>query len=78
MKVTFVASVFAVLTSFTTAKKYVWPSEYDEIEEIFSLQGGYLSRRFADGEFSCRTSSCKAMILKPLYQVSSHALREAM
>lgn len=49
MKVTFVTGVFAALTSFTTAKKYVWPSEYDEIEEIFSLQGGYLSRRFADG-----------------------------
>ncbi|KAH6981359.1 heme peroxidase [Ilyonectria sp. MPI-CAGE-AT-0026] len=53
MKVTFFAGALALLTSFTTAKKYVWPSEYDEIEEIFSLQGGYLSRRFADGVVPC-------------------------
>ncbi|KAK7403740.1 hypothetical protein QQX98_010479 [Neonectria punicea] len=49
MKITIFASIIAALTPFATAKKYVWPSLYDEIEEILSLQGGYLSRRFADG-----------------------------
>ncbi|KAF7544798.1 hypothetical protein G7Z17_g9662 [Cylindrodendrum hubeiense] len=53
MKVSFVAGVFAALASFATGSKYVWPSEYDEIEEILSLQGGYLSRRFADGVVPC-------------------------
>ncbi|KPM44987.1 hypothetical protein AK830_g1519 [Neonectria ditissima] len=53
MKMTFVAGIIAVLVPFSTAKKYIWPSPYDEIEEILSLQGGYLSRRFADGVTPC-------------------------
>ncbi|KAJ3548449.1 hypothetical protein NM208_g994 [Fusarium decemcellulare] len=39
--------------SSTTAGAYVWPSSYDEIEDILSLQSGYLSRGFADGVTPC-------------------------
>lgn len=28
---------------------YVWPSKYDEIEDILSLQTGYRSRGFVEG-----------------------------
>ncbi|KAH7161588.1 heme peroxidase [Dactylonectria macrodidyma] len=53
MKVTLITGIVAATASFTNAKTYIWPSEYDEIEEILSVQGGYLSRRFADGVVPC-------------------------
>lgn len=32
-----------------TEAAYVWPSQYDEIEDILSLQTGYRSRGFVEG-----------------------------
>lgn len=32
-----------------TQAAYVWPSQYDEIEDILSLQTGYRSRGFVEG-----------------------------
>lgn len=39
------------ITAFTQAigAAYVWPSQYDEIEDILSLQTGYRSRGFIQG-----------------------------
>ncbi|KAH6887528.1 heme peroxidase [Thelonectria olida] len=53
MKASLITGMISTLASISSASKYVWPSEYDEIEEILSLQGGYLSRRFADGVVPC-------------------------
>ncbi|KAI7785095.1 wsc domain-containing protein [Diaporthe eres] len=36
-----------------TEAAYVWPSQYDEIEDILSLQTGYLSRGFVQGVTPC-------------------------
>ncbi|KXH38644.1 WSC domain-containing protein [Colletotrichum nymphaeae SA-01] len=33
--------------------EYVWPSQYDEIEDHLSLQSGYLRRGFIDGVITC-------------------------
>lgn len=38
---------------------YVWPSQYDEIEDILSLQTGYKGRGFVDGEPELETSSLR-------------------
>ncbi|KAK2009672.1 WSC domain-containing protein [Colletotrichum eremochloae] len=35
------------------ATEYVWPSQYDEIEDHLSLQTGYLRRGFVDGVITC-------------------------
>ncbi|KAG8164199.1 hypothetical protein KVR01_006117 [Diaporthe batatas] len=35
------------------ASEYVWPSPYDEIEDLLSLQAGYLRRGFIDGTMNC-------------------------
>lgn len=32
------------------ATEYVWPSQYDELEDHLSLQSGYLRRGFIDGQ----------------------------
>ncbi|TDZ13170.1 WSC domain-containing protein [Colletotrichum spinosum] len=36
-----------------TGAAYIWPSPYDEIEDILSLQTGYRSRGFVDGVTPC-------------------------
>ncbi|KAI9150615.1 WSC domain-containing protein [Paramyrothecium foliicola] len=36
-----------------SAGKYVWPSEYDEIEDILALQAGYVGRNFSSGVTPC-------------------------
>ncbi|TDZ73125.1 WSC domain-containing protein [Colletotrichum trifolii] len=36
-----------------TGAVYIWPSPYDEIEDILSLQTGYRSRGFVDGVTPC-------------------------
>ncbi|KAK2020656.1 WSC domain-containing protein [Colletotrichum zoysiae] len=41
------------LASIITAAEYVWPSQYDEIEDHLSLQSGYLRRGFIDGVITC-------------------------
>ena len=33
-----------------TGAAYEWPSQYDEIEDILSLQTGYRSRGFVQGQ----------------------------
>ncbi|KAF4963061.1 hypothetical protein FSARC_8892 [Fusarium sarcochroum] len=38
---------------FVSGRQYIWPSEYDEIEDIFSLQSGYLGRNFSSGVTPC-------------------------
>ncbi|OHE91854.1 WSC domain-containing protein [Colletotrichum orchidophilum] len=35
------------------ATEYVWPSQYDEIEDYLSLQSGYFRRGFIDGVITC-------------------------
>ncbi|XEV04849.1 hypothetical protein FSHL1_010136 [Fusarium sambucinum] len=39
--------------AFADGRQYIWPSEYDEIEDIFSLQSGYLGRNFSSGVNPC-------------------------
>ncbi|KAM0334432.1 hypothetical protein ACHAQA_001458 [Verticillium albo-atrum] len=36
-----------------TAEAYVWPSPYDELEDILSLQSGHLARNFVAGVTPC-------------------------
>lgn len=45
--VAFVGGITALAQA--TEAVYVWPSQYDEIEDIFSLQTGYRSRGFIQG-----------------------------
>jgi hypothetical protein len=47
MKGSFLATVVA-LVQFTAAD-YAWPSPYDELEDLLSLQSGYIRRGFIDG-----------------------------
>ncbi|KAI8198059.1 hypothetical protein K4K48_010201 [Colletotrichum sp. SAR 10_66] len=46
-----IAGAVALMRSAEAA--YVWPSQYDEIEDILSLQTGYRSRGFVDGVTPC-------------------------
>ncbi|KAM0270046.1 hypothetical protein ACHAQH_009564 [Verticillium albo-atrum] len=48
-------AVFAAssLLTWATADAYVWPSPSDELEDIFSLQSGYLARNFVAGVTPC-------------------------
>ncbi|KAF9879909.1 WSC domain-containing protein [Colletotrichum karsti] len=43
----------AVAWAYIAGAAYVWPSQYDEIEDILSLQTGYRSRGFVDGVTPC-------------------------
>lgn len=45
--VAFVGGITALAQA--TEAAYVWPSQYDEIEDILSLQTGYRSRGFIQG-----------------------------
>ncbi|WYZ34738.1 hypothetical protein EsH8_I_001014 [Colletotrichum jinshuiense] len=47
-----IVSGIAALTQVAEAA-YVWPSQYDEIEDILSLQAGYRSRGFVAGVTPC-------------------------
>lgn len=50
MKTGAVAIVGAIVVlAQATEAAYVWPSQYDEIEDIVSLQTGYRSRGFVEG-----------------------------
>ncbi|KAL0938995.1 peroxidase domain-containing protein [Colletotrichum truncatum] len=43
----------AVALTHIAEAAYVWPSQYDEIEDILSLQTGYRGRGFVDGVTPC-------------------------
>lgn len=45
-----VTGATVVWLGLASAGAYVWPSPYDEIEDILSLQSGYLGRNFVAGE----------------------------
>lgn len=46
--VTIIGGIAALVQA--TEAAYVWPSQYDEIEDILSLQTGYRSRGFVEGQ----------------------------
>jgi hypothetical protein len=48
MKLRSFAVLLALRPTLSTGK-YIWPSAYDEIEDIFSLQAGYAGRNFSSG-----------------------------
>jgi hypothetical protein len=45
----FTGVLLTVAPSFAAADEYIWPSRYDELEDILSLQSGYLGRNFSSG-----------------------------
>lgn len=38
------------LVQFSAASQLVWPSKWDEVEDLLYVQGGYNKRGFADGK----------------------------
>lgn len=50
----------------TTDAAYVWPSQYDEIEDILSLQTGYRSRGFVEGQQRPPAIGLTASVRHPL------------
>ncbi|KAM5373013.1 hypothetical protein ACJZ2D_007224 [Fusarium nematophilum] len=53
MKLVITTGLLLTLATATQGKQYIWPSAYDEIEDIFSLQSGYLARNFVSGVTPC-------------------------
>ncbi|CAI6332964.1 unnamed protein product [Periconia digitata] len=45
-------TALAALVSLTTAE-YIWPDKYDQIEDVFTLQGGFNKKGFIDPIQSC-------------------------
>ncbi|KAK7213785.1 hypothetical protein V2G26_020963 [Clonostachys chloroleuca] len=54
MRLTSLSGVLlAMAPSFAAADEYIWPSRYDELEDILSLQSGYLGRNFSSAVTPC-------------------------
>ncbi|CAG9944758.1 unnamed protein product, partial [Clonostachys rosea f. rosea IK726] len=49
----FTGVLLTVAPSFAAADEYIWPSRYDELEDILSLQSGYLGRNFSSAVTPC-------------------------
>lgn len=54
MKVSTIVGALYGLLATVEGTLYRWPSPYDEIEDILSLQSGYLARNFVAGKLQPR------------------------
>lgn len=44
------ATLAFALVQFSAASQLVWPSKWDEVEDLLYMQGGFNKRGFADGK----------------------------